>query len=168
MRLHRFETTHDAGPGMVRAGVAALEEEVMALSDDLARLSVRAKEIENRYAAAKQQERDQLEQDVEQARASAQATVDKLHAQSTQTAGEVQAWGEDMQRSWSDHVAGVRQRIAARKARHDAKATERNAEDAEDYAEFAIAVASSAIEEAEYAVLDAALARADANAAASV
>jgi hypothetical protein len=82
-------------------------------------------------------------------------------------AWEVQAWGDNIQRSWSDHLTEVRQRISARKARHDAKVAEEDAENAEGYAEFAIDFAYSAIEEAEYAVLDAALARADADAAAS-
>ena len=54
----------------------------MALSDDLARLSVRAKEAEDRYAAAKEQAREQLEKNVDQARQSTEATIDKLRGQS--------------------------------------------------------------------------------------
>jgi hypothetical protein len=137
----------------------------MALSDDLARLSVRAKEAEDHVAAAKKQKRDQLAQNVESARQSTQTTVDKLQGQSTAAAGKAKAWGDDVQRSWNDHVAQVRQRIDARKSSHKAKVAERDAEDAENYAEFTIDVAYSAIAEAEYAALDAALYRMEANAA---
>jgi hypothetical protein len=138
----------------------------MALSDDLARLSVRAKEAEDRAAKAQKQARDQLAQNVEQARQSTQTTVDKLQSQSAAAADQAKSWGEDTQRSWDDHVAQVRQRIDARKARHQAKVAERDAVDAANYAEFTIDVAYSAIEEAEYAVLDAALYRLEADTAA--
>jgi hypothetical protein len=137
----------------------------MALSDDLARLSVRAKEAEDHVAAARNQKKDQLAQNVENARQSTRTTVDKLQEQSTAAAGKTKAWGDDVQRSWNDHVAQVRQRIDARKASHKAKVAERDAEGAEDYAEFAIDAAYSAIAEAEYAVLDAALYRMEADAA---
>jgi hypothetical protein len=53
----------------------------MAVSDELMRLSVRAKQAEDRAAAAKTQARDKLEQDVQTARESTQATADKLRGE---------------------------------------------------------------------------------------
>jgi plasmid maintenance system antidote protein VapI len=131
----------------------------MAVSDDLMRLSERAKQAEDRAAAAKTQARDKLEQDVQTARQTTPATADKLRdAAGTKADG--------LQQSWSAHVTRARERIDARMARHDAKVAERNADDADDYAAFAIDFAYSAIEEAEYAVLDSVLARLDADEAA--
>lgn len=124
------------------------------------------KEAEDRFAAAKTQARERLEQDVQHARESTQTAVDKLRGDSTEVAGRVQAWGDEVQRSWNDYLTQVHQRLEDRKARREAKIAERDAQSAESYAEFAIDVAYSAIEEAEYAVLDAALARMDADSAA--
>jgi hypothetical protein len=138
----------------------------MALSDDLARLSVRAKEAEDHAAAAKQQKKDQLQQNVENARQSTQSSITKMQDQSKAAAGKAKSWGEGVQQSWDDHLSQARQRIEARKAGHKAKVAARDADNAEDYAEFAIDVAYSAIAEAEYAVLDAALYRMEANTAA--
>jgi hypothetical protein len=131
----------------------------MAASDDLMRLSERAKQAEDHVAAAKTQARDKLAQDVQKARENTQVTAARLR-------GATGAAADGLQQSWTTHIAQTRERIDARKARHDAKVAERNAEDADDYASFAIDFAYSAIEEAEYAVLDATLARADADAAA--
>jgi hypothetical protein len=142
-----------------RAGANGAKEGAMAVSDELMRLSVRAKEAEDRAAAAKTQARDKLEQDVQTARENTQATADRLR-------GEAGAKADSLQQSWTAHVARTRERIDARKARHDAKVAERNADDADDYAAYAIDFAYSAIEEAEYAVLDSVLARLDADEAA--
>src|SRR4051794_3233097 len=138
----------------------------MPLSDDLARLSVRAKQAEDRAAAAKAQARDQLQQTVQEARDGMQQTADRLRAESAAAAGQADAWADNIQRSWDDHLARTRQRIDARKAQHAADRAESDAEDAESYAAYSIDLAYSAIEEAEYAVLDAVLAREDADGAA--
>jgi hypothetical protein len=138
----------------------------MAVSDDLARLSVRAKQAEDRAAAAKAQARDQLHKAVQEARDSTQQTADKLRAESAGAADRADAWADDIQRSWDDHLARARERIDARKARHAADRAESDAEDAESYAAYSIDLAYSAIEESEYAVLEAVLDRADADEAA--
>jgi hypothetical protein len=137
----------------------------MALSDQLSRLAVRAKQAEDRLAAARTQARDRLEQDVRKAREDTEAAAEKLRSESAAASDRANAWVEDIQRPWSDHVAEARRRMDARKARHDAKVAERYAEDAENYAQFMIALAYSAIEESEYAALEAVLARQDADAA---
>jgi hypothetical protein len=137
----------------------------MALSDQLSRLAARAKEAEDRVAAAKALAKDRLEQDVQHARESTQLGIEKLRTETGETASRAQAWGDDVQRSWREHLTQVHQRMEAHKARHQAKVAERDAQDAADYAEFTIDIAYSAIEEAEYAVLDAVLAGMDADTA---
>jgi hypothetical protein len=138
----------------------------MAFSDDLARLSVRAKQAEDRAAAAKSQAHDQLQQAVQEARDGAQQTASKLRADTSAAADRADDWADNMQRSWDEHLARTRQRIDARKAQHAADRAESDAEDAEAYAAYSIDLAYSAIEEAEYASLDAVLARRDADEAA--
>jgi hypothetical protein len=135
----------------------------MAVSDQLSRLSTRAKQAEDRVAATKTQARDRIAQDVENARLETQAAAEKLRSESAAATDRADAWADNLQRSWNEHVAQARERMDARKARYDAKVAERDAKDAEDYAAFAY----SAIEEAEYAVLDAVLYRFDADAAAA-
>jgi hypothetical protein len=90
----------------------------------------------------------------------------KLRAESAGAADRADAWADNIQHSWDDHLARARERIDARKAQHAADRTESDAEDAESYAAYSIDLAYSAIEEAEYAVLEAVLARADADEAA--
>ena len=120
----------------------------MAVSDDLARLSVRAEQAEDRAAA---KARDQLQQAVQAARDSTQQTADKLRAESAGAADRADAWTDNIQRSWDDHLAQARERIDARKAQHAADRAESDAENAESYAAYSIDLAYSAIEEAEYA-----------------
>ena len=131
----------------------------MAASDQLATLSARAKEAETRVAAARDKGKDELEQDVTSARASARAQADKLHATAAAGKDKISAWWSDVQRTWHAHVAGVREDVDERRDEHDIARAERTAENAEGDAQFAIDFAYSAIQQAEYAVLDAHLAR---------
>jgi uncharacterized membrane protein len=135
----------------------------MALSDQLSRLATRTKELEDRAAAANAKGKADLERDVRAAGEAAQAQADAL-AQAVD-AGENRvsiSWG-NLQRSWSDHMAVVRQHIDDRRSSHDLHVAQRNAEQAESDASFAIDYAYGAVEEAEYAVLDATLARIEAD-----
>jgi hypothetical protein len=145
---------------------ATLEEAVMAVSDDLRSLSRRAREAEERVAVAKTQARDRLEHAVEQAHQNTQKMAEKLRSDTAAATDRTESWGEDVQQSWSRHLAEVREKIDARKARHDATVAEQYAQEADRYAAFAIDYAYSAIENAEYAVLDAILTRTDADLAA--
>jgi hypothetical protein len=92
----------------------------MTVSDDLARLSVQAKQAEDRAAAAKAQARDHLQQAVQEARDSTQQTANKLRAESAAAADRTDAWADNIQRSWDDHLARAGERIDARKTRHAA------------------------------------------------
>jgi hypothetical protein len=135
----------------------------MAVSDQLTLLSTRAKELEDRAAAAKGKARADLEHDVDMARDSAQAQGETLRQTAAAAKGQVSAWWDGVQRSWNEHLAAVRENVDEKKAAHDLKSVERTADQAEDDAAFAIDYAYAAIEEAEYAVLDATLARMDAD-----
>jgi hypothetical protein len=130
----------------------------MALADQLNDLAAKAKQVQDRVAAAQQKTKADLEGDVDNARASAQAQADALHTKAEASKGKISAWWDHMQRSWHEHVAAVRKGAEERKAAHDAKAAQRAAEQADEDASYAIDYAYAAIEEAQYAVLDAELA----------
>jgi hypothetical protein len=135
----------------------------MALSDQLSKLAAKAKEAEDRAAAAQGKAKADLQKDVKTARDSAQARADQLRKNAETDKGTVSDWWTDVQRSWSEHVATVRQHVDEKRAEHDLDAAQRDAYSAEEDAAFAIDYAYGAVEEAEYAVLDAILARKDAD-----
>jgi hypothetical protein len=147
--------------------VSHLKENNMAVSDQLNRLAARAKQLEDREAAARSKTKAELQQDVEAAQASAQAQADALRKSADESKGQVSAWWDGVQRSWSDHVAAVRQNVEEHRAAHDLKSAQKAADRAEDDALFAIDYAYAAVDEAEYAVLDAMLTRMDADALAN-
>jgi hypothetical protein len=135
----------------------------MALSDQVTKLAARAKEAEDRAAAAQNKTRAELEKDVKTARESAKAQADQLSKAVENQKGKLSAWWASLQRSWTEHIAEVRQHIDERRASHDLEAAQREADSAEEDAAFAVDYAYAAIEEAEYAVLDARLARMNAD-----
>ena len=135
----------------------------MALSDQLAKLSQRAKEAEEHAAAARDKTKADVENDREMARATAQAQADRLHESADANRARISAWWHDVQRSWSQHVAAVKEDLTDRRAEHDVDRANKRAENAEGDAAFAIDYAVAAIDEAEYAVLDASLARMEAD-----
>jgi hypothetical protein len=150
--------------GGQRIGAAHRKEEIeMAVSDQLTTLAARAKEAEEHAAAAQSKAKADLEADVKDARASAQAQADRLHESADANRARISAWWHDVQRSWSQHVAAVKEDMADRRAEHDVDRANKRAENAEGDAAFAIDYAVAAIEEAEYAVLNASLARMEAD-----
>jgi hypothetical protein len=134
----------------------------MALSDQLSKLAVRAKEAEDRVAAAKTKARAQLEQDVQQARDDARADADELSKAAEADKESISAWWAGVQKSWNEHIGEIRRNIDQKKAEHDVKVANREADVAERDAAFAVDFALGAVEEAEYAGLYATLARMDA------
>jgi hypothetical protein len=108
--------------------------------------------------AAKQKNKADLEADVDDARASAQAQAEVLHSKAEVNKGKISAWWHKLGMSWKDHVAAVRKNARERKAAHDLKSAQRAAEQADDDAAYAIHYADAAIEQAQYSVLDADLA----------
>ena len=131
----------------------------MALSDQLTELAARAKEAEDRAAAARDKSKAGLHEDVETARASAQERAKKLRESADANKNKLSVWWYDLQRTWNEHVAKIRDDIDSKRAEHDEDRAERRAEHRADDAMFAVDFAYTAIEEAEYAVLDAELAR---------
>ena len=133
----------------------------MPVSDDLSKLSVRAKEAEGRVTAAPEKAKADLEEDLEFTR----TAVEKQNAVLRELVSESKGRMSDR---WHDlQAAGTRpshrEEIENRKAEHDLHKAEGRADRAEEDARFAIDFASSAIVEAEYAALDAALARVEAD-----
>jgi hypothetical protein len=104
----------------------------MALSDQLAKLAARAKQAEDRAAAAQQKARTDLESDVSAARASADAQGEKLRETAESGKEKVSGRWNELQQSWNAHIAGIRADIDARQERHDRAQAERDAEFAED------------------------------------
>ena len=73
------EITHSQSPCEVRGSTNQQKEgTIMALSDQLSRLSARVKELEDRAAAAQQKARTDLEQDVERAKEASKANAAAL------------------------------------------------------------------------------------------
>ena len=131
-------------------------------SDQLTALANRAKTAEDRVAAAKTQNRAEVEKQVNKARTAAQKKADSLQAHNAKAAAGASQWWTDVQSSWSTHVAQLHDDVQARKAELDSKKAKHRADRAEDDAIAAVAFAEAALEEAEYAVLDAQLARLEA------
>jgi hypothetical protein len=135
----------------------------MAISDQLSKLAVRTKELEERAAAARKEARADLQHDVEAARVAANANAEALGKALDSEEAEVSAWWTDIGRSWDEHIAHVRERVDEKKEEHDLKAAQRAADEATEYASYLIDYTYAAVEEAEYAVLDATLARKEAD-----
>jgi hypothetical protein len=135
----------------------------MAISDQLTKLAVRAKDLEDRAAAAKNKQKADLEQDVKNARDSAQAQAAALSQRAEERKDELSKWWDKLQREWNSQMASIRKAFDKDRTQHDAKKAQRAAKSADEDAAFAIEFAYAAIEEAEYAVLDADLAHMEAD-----
>jgi hypothetical protein len=139
------------------------KEADMTLSEGLSTLSGRVKEAEDHAAAARGKARSDLERDVAAARESADAQADELRRRAEAGKGKVSVWWHDLEHSWNEHIAKIRDDIDARRAQHDLERAERRANTAENDAGIAIDFASAAIAEAEYSILNATLARKEAD-----
>ncbi len=135
----------------------------MALSDNLSKLAARAKEAEDRGKAAQEKGKADLEADRDNARAVGEQQAKELRETADERKDQISDWWKDVQRSWDQKIALVREDIDSRKAEHDVHHAQRKANLAEEDAEYAIDFAYSAIVEAEYAVLDAGVARMEAD-----
>jgi hypothetical protein len=135
----------------------------MALSDQLTKLAERAKEVEDRAAAAKAQAKTDLEQEVKNAREAAQTQADSLHAHTEKTKSDISEWWNALGRDWKTQVESIRNAVDNDRAAHDLKRAQKAAERADEDAAFAIDYVYAALAEAEYAVLDAYLAHKEAD-----
>ena len=125
--------------------------------------AARTKDAERRAAAARDRPRPNKKTDAETARASAQERAKQLRESAEANQNKLSVWWYDLQRTWNEHVAKIRDDIDTKQAEHDKDRAERRAEHRADDAAFAVDFAYTAIEEAEYAVLDAELARKEAD-----
>jgi hypothetical protein len=141
----------------------ALSDHLTALSDKLAELSARAKDAETRGVSALGKAKADLQADVETSRTAAQDRAKTLRESAEADKSKLSVWWYDMQHTWNEHVAKIRDDVDAKRAEHDADRAEHRAERKADDAMFAVDFAYAAIEEAEYAVLDAELARMEAD-----
>jgi len=125
------------------------------LSEQLAELSVRAKNTEDAVAAAEQEAHDKIAARKQQARAAATTAVEKVNQ-------EIQTVNGTAARDWNTVKAKIAADMAALKAdvvhakhNHDVKHAEKHADRLEREAGFAIDYAIASIEQARLAVLDA-------------
>jgi hypothetical protein len=131
----------------------------MALSNQLDKLTVRAKQAQTRAAAAENKTRRDLETDVAAARASAHAEAVRLGELADAGRGEISTWRTNAQQTWNDYIAAVHQTIDEANSEIDLAQAQHDADTAENDASYAIDYAYAATEQAEYAVLHAEFAR---------
>ena len=136
----------------------------MTASDDLSKLSVRAKEAEDRVGAAREKEvgsRANLDFAPTEGRGASRGSA---RSRPRGAGARFRTAWKEMQITWNHATAALSaEEVENRKAEHDLHKAEGRADRAEEDARFAIDFAYSAIAEAEYAALDAALARMEAN-----
>jgi hypothetical protein len=132
------------------------------LSEQLADLSVRAKNTEDAVAAAQKEAHDKIAARKEQARVAATAAVEKVNQ-------EIKTAGNSAARDWNSVKAKVASDMATLKAKasrvkhdFDAERAEDRADEMEWEAGFAIDYAIASVEQAKLAVLDAIDSRAEA------
>jgi hypothetical protein len=135
----------------------------MALSDELARMSAQAKQVEDRYHAAQSEQRAKLEEEITNARATAERRNDDLRKHAEEAKAEVSSGWRHIQQQWDGQMREIRTHLDTKRDELDAKRAATHADNAEADAEFAISMAQAAIDEAEYACLQAVLARDKAN-----
>jgi hypothetical protein len=132
------------------------------LSEQLAEMSVRAKNAEDSVAAAKKEAREKFEARREQAHAAATAATEKVNQ-------EVKSVKDTATRNWNAlqakvdaDIQALKAGIAQRKREREVGHAESNAERLEWEAGFAIDYAVASIEQAKLAVLDAIAGRVEA------
>ena len=128
---------------------------VRPLSEQLADLSVRAKNTEDAWAAAQKEAHDKIAARKAQARAAATAAVEKVN-QGVKSAGDSAArdWNTVKAKVAADMKA-LKMDVAEAKHERDVNRAEERAEQLEWNAGFAIDYAIASVEQAKLAVLDA-------------
>jgi hypothetical protein len=151
-----------AAHAIARAGsIDKPKEDAMSVTDKtrasekFTKLSERAAEAERRVAAAQNQAKAEVELSAQKAREAVQANADKQREAADAAQTHVSDSWNDLQKSWSEHIAKVHEDLRFSKAAFDATTAVTRAEDADGDAISAIDFATGAIEEAESAVLDA-------------
>jgi hypothetical protein len=110
----------------------------MSSSEQLSKLCERAKQAQEKVAAANQQARADLEKSVTDSRTAAEAKASELQSEAQASDDKVSSWWGEQQDHWKTHVAKVLRDVGEKKAQFDADKVEMRAEDAESYAAYAI------------------------------
>lgn len=137
----------------------------MALSDQLAKLSVQAKALEDSASAAARRDKEWLARRETEVKTALEQARTEAAADAHAEADEIAAGWRKLQSSVSDEFASLRESASKHHAQHQAKRADRAADNAQLDAEDAVVFAIYALEQAEYYVLAAAQARIDADAA---
>jgi len=135
------------------------------LSEMLADLAQRAKEVEDGFAAARTENKQKLEAHLDQARASFERFRDQVQQNASVANDRARDEWQDVQGRITKRVNKIKSDVEVRRQQFTADRADMRADLAADEATAAIADASGAIEYARFAVLSAVAARADANTA---
>jgi hypothetical protein len=134
-----------------------------ALSEQLSDLSDRAKKTEDVVAAARSKNREQLENERTQLKASIADGNAKVKDSAAAAKGKADNWWSETRLSVDERFTALRAKADERRAERDIKKAEHHADQAEQDAADALDWAFYVLDQAEWAVIDAALARADAD-----
>jgi len=137
------------------------------LSEMLADMSVRAKAVEDKAAAAQQETHQQVSARLDAAKADAKRRGDAAKAGTTDAEHDITARWASLQAGVRDQLDEIHGSIEERRDAHDAKVAQRRADRAEENAAEAVEFALGAIDEADECVLEAIDARLVADAAAA-
>jgi hypothetical protein len=129
------------------------------LSEQLADLSVRAKSVEDAFAAAQKEAHTKLEARKDQARAAVRNAVERVNKEIQTAAASAARDLTAVKAKISADLNALQADVHRAKHKLDIKVAEKRAEDLEWEAGFAIDYAIASIEQAKYAVLDAIEAR---------
>ena len=134
----------------------------MALSDQLAKLSAQAKDLEDSARAAEQLDKQRLAARASEIKAALEQAGADIEAESRAEVDDVARGWNKLKGSVADDFGSLRDSVAEKHAAHQAKRADRRADTAEEEAADAVEFAVYALEQAEYYVLAAAQARIDA------
>jgi hypothetical protein len=132
------------------------------LSESLADMSVHAKSVEDRAAAAQQETHEQISARIQQSKADAQRRSEAAKARRNEVAHDITARWASLRADLRNQIDQIHDGVEERRDEHDAKVAQRHADRAEENAIAAIDFAQSVIDAADEAVLEAIDARAQA------
>jgi hypothetical protein len=125
------------------------------LSEQLANLSARAKNIEDAAAAAQKEAHDKVVARVAQAQAAAEETIQKVNQNIKSASDTTSAKWNGLKAKIAADIDDLKSKVAQKKHDLDVKRSANYAELLDEDASFAIDYAGASIEQAKVAVLDA-------------
>jgi len=133
------------------------------LSELLAELTAKAKQLEDKFEASKGQTKEQLQQWQNSAKENVAETKAAFDAKKDSLEGEAKSHWDNVKSNWDNGVAKLKSDFRKAKYNLEASDAELSAEWAEDDAEMSVYFALDAISDAQEAVIDTVNARAKAN-----